>query len=90
MNDDAATLLVVEDDDAARTFLADNLTADGYSGYDFNEDKDGVWFEGTGQMAVAYARAGQPSKALAIRRELLRAEGEIAISAIRLGLTSSP
>jgi DNA-binding response OmpR family regulator len=30
MNDDAATLLVVEDDDATRTFLADNLTADGY------------------------------------------------------------
>lgn len=27
---DAATVLVVEDDDATRTFLADNLTADGY------------------------------------------------------------
>ncbi|HZO36727.1 MAG TPA: response regulator transcription factor [Solirubrobacteraceae bacterium] len=31
MNDDAATLLVVADDDSARTFLADNLTADGYT-----------------------------------------------------------
>jgi DNA-binding response OmpR family regulator len=30
MTDDHATLLVVEDDDATRTFLADNLTADGY------------------------------------------------------------
>jgi len=30
MNDDTATLLVVEDDDATRTFLADNLTADGH------------------------------------------------------------
>lgn len=30
MNDEAATILVVEDDDATRTFLADNLTADGY------------------------------------------------------------
>src|SRR4051812_12709959 len=30
MTDDAHTLLVVEDDDATRTFLADNLTADGY------------------------------------------------------------
>jgi len=30
MHDDRNTLLVVEDDDATRTFLADNLTADGY------------------------------------------------------------
>lgn len=30
MNDDAHTLLVVEDDAPTRTFLADNLTADGY------------------------------------------------------------
>ncbi|MDX6656942.1 MAG: two-component system, OmpR family, response regulator [Solirubrobacteraceae bacterium] len=29
-HDDSATILVVEDDDATRTFLADNLTADGY------------------------------------------------------------
>src|SRR3954469_13197625 len=29
-NDDASTILIVEDDDATRTFLADNLTADGY------------------------------------------------------------
>src|SRR3954471_8395477 len=28
--DDAATILLVEDDAATRTFLADNLTADGY------------------------------------------------------------
>jgi len=28
--DDPATILVVEDDDATRTFLADNLSADGY------------------------------------------------------------
>src|SRR4051794_30706737 len=28
--DDAATILVVKDDPATRTFLADNLTADGY------------------------------------------------------------
>jgi len=30
MTDDATTILVVEDDPATRTFLADNLTADGY------------------------------------------------------------
>ena len=30
MHDDASTILLVEDDLATRTFLADNLTADGY------------------------------------------------------------
>jgi DNA-binding response OmpR family regulator len=30
MTDDTATILVAEDDEATRTFLADNLTADGY------------------------------------------------------------
>jgi DNA-binding response OmpR family regulator len=30
MTDDASTILVVEDDDATRAFLADNLVADGY------------------------------------------------------------
>ena len=30
MDDDRSTLLVVEDDSATATFLADNLTADGY------------------------------------------------------------
>ncbi len=30
MTDDAATILLAEDDDDTRTFLADNLTADGY------------------------------------------------------------
>ena len=30
MHDDASTILLVEDDPATRTFLADNLTADGY------------------------------------------------------------
>ncbi len=29
-NDEPSTILVVEDDDATRTFLADNLSADGY------------------------------------------------------------
>src|SRR3954451_13941412 len=30
MTDDASTILLVEDDASTRTFLADNLTADGY------------------------------------------------------------
>src|SRR5947208_1856813 len=30
MDDERSTILIVEDDDATRTFLADNLCADGY------------------------------------------------------------
>lgn len=49
-------------------------THDGLTGFDFNEDKDGVWLEGTGQMAVAYAFAGFPNAAAAMRATLRAAE----------------
>src|SRR4051794_23945448 len=42
MNDDASTILVVEDDDATRTFLADNLTADGYDLLVADSARDGA------------------------------------------------
>jgi DNA-binding response OmpR family regulator len=41
-NDDTATILVVEDDDATRTFLADNLTADGFELLVADCAKDGI------------------------------------------------
>lgn len=31
-------------------------------GFDFNEDRDGVWYEGTAQMAAAYRYTGQLAK----------------------------
>jgi len=37
--------------------------ADGFVGFDFNEDKDGIWFEGTAQMVVDFKRAGRNEKA---------------------------
>jgi DNA-binding response OmpR family regulator len=40
--DDAATILVVEDDEATRTFLADNLTADGYDLFVADCARDGA------------------------------------------------
>jgi hypothetical protein len=46
----------------------------GFAGFDFNEDKDGVWFEGTAQMGVAYAFANLPQKAFDIRAELRRVQ----------------
>ncbi len=49
-------------------------THDSFAGYDFNEDKDGVWFEGTAQIATAYAFAGQEAMAESVRQELRRAQ----------------
>lgn len=47
---------------------------DGFSGFDFNEDRDGVWFEGTGHMSAAYAFAGHPSQPESLRQELIKAQ----------------
>jgi hypothetical protein len=38
-------------------------TADGFTGFDFDTDKDGIWFEGTAQMALAFGIAGEREKA---------------------------
>jgi len=47
---------------------------DGFSGFDFNEDKDGVWFEGVGHMATAYQQETQVDLAEQLRAELRRAQ----------------
>lgn len=52
-------------------------TNNGFSGFDFNDDKDGVWFEGTGQMATAYAFARQSTAVTALRQDLSRAQGTL-------------
>jgi 3-dehydroquinate dehydratase len=36
------------------------------AGFDFNQDRDGVWYEGTAQMALAYQETNQPEKAEAV------------------------
>lgn len=53
-------------------------TKDGFTGYDFNDDRDGIWFEGTAQMALAWQRAGNASKAGEILDELRRAQSSAA------------
>jgi DNA-binding response OmpR family regulator len=42
VNDERATILVVEDDDATRTFLGDNLTADGHEVLVADTVRDGL------------------------------------------------
>jgi hypothetical protein len=49
-------------------------TDQGFTGFDFNEDRDGVWFEGTAHMAVAYALAGRERDAERLRATLRRAQ----------------
>ena len=53
-----------------QTATATNQTL---TGYDFDEDREVVWPEGTGQMALAYALAGQQAQAESILRELEKA-----------------
>jgi hypothetical protein len=48
--------------------------ADGFRGFDYNTDKDGVWFEGTAQMALAYRVAGENDKAVLYSEELKKAQ----------------
>lgn len=49
----------------------------GFEGFDFNECRDGVWFEGTAHMALAYSVEGQDWRAAAFRNELCRAQLEL-------------
>lgn len=49
-------------------------TDQGFAGFDFNEDRDGVWFEGTAHMAVAYVLAGRKADAETLRAVLRRAQ----------------
>ena len=39
------------------------VEVDGFKGFDFNTDRDGVWFEGTSHMALAYKILGEDEKA---------------------------
>jgi hypothetical protein len=61
---------------------------DGFAGFDFNDDKDGVWFEGTGQMAVAYQLNGEKAKADFLSSELIKAQAS-ATNADRKGIVAA-
>jgi hypothetical protein len=85
-------ILALGDDfkDAAKVleFVEQNMAVDG--GYDFNTDKDGVWFEGTAQVALAYKQAGNEGKYQEIVEYLnLHAEPDGSITAAdRDGVTT--
>lgn len=52
------------------------LEHNGYRGFDFDTDLDGVWFEGTAHMALAYRIAGKENQASLYLQELRRAQEE--------------
>ncbi len=47
---------------------------DGYEGFDFNDDRDGIWWEGTAQMVVVYKILGENEKALKYLNEMRRTQ----------------
>jgi len=52
------------------------LDDNGFTGFDFNNDRDGVWFEGTAHMALAYKIAGDHEKAAFYLTQLEKAQRE--------------
>ncbi len=48
--------------------------SDGFSGVDFNGDRDGVWFEGTAQLATAYRFSTLAANSVGLLAELRRAQ----------------
>jgi hypothetical protein len=46
----------------------------GFRGFDFNDDKDGVWFEGTAHMCIAYQIKNEIDKSDEFMAEIRRAQ----------------
>jgi DNA-binding response OmpR family regulator len=76
MTDDASTILLVEDDDATRTFLADNLTADGYDLLVADSVRDGTRLLETKFPDLAVVDVGLPDgSGLELVRRVREADG---------------
>jgi DNA-binding response OmpR family regulator len=76
MTDDASTILVVEDDDATRTFLADNLAADGYDLLTADSARDGLRLLETKFPDLALVDVGLPDgSGLALVEHVRAADG---------------
>lgn len=71
------------------------VAIDGFDGFDFNDDRDGVWFEGTAHMVLGYRMLGIASQADYFLGELERAQNAVPehngngiVAASRDGLTT--
>ena len=52
------------------------VEADGFKGFDFNNDTDGIWFEGTAHMIIAYQILGDRTQSNLYLDELRKAQKE--------------
>lgn len=78
MTDDTFTLLVVEDDDATRTFLADNLTADGYELHVADCARDALRLMGSKSPDLVILDVGLPdASGLEVLRRVRETDGEL-------------
>ncbi len=76
MTEDASTILVVEDDAATRTFLADNLTADGYELLVADTARDGLRLLETRFPDLALVDLGLPdASGFEVLRRVREADG---------------
>jgi DNA-binding response OmpR family regulator len=76
MHDDASTILLVEDDDATRTYLADNLAADGYDLLAADCARDGLRLLETKFPDLAIVDVGLPDgSGLALVERVRAADG---------------
>jgi DNA-binding response OmpR family regulator len=76
MNDPRCTILIVEDDRATRTFLADNLAADGYEMLAAATAREGLRMMETRYPDLAIIDLGLPDRdGLEVLREVRAADG---------------
>lgn len=76
MNDDRSTILIVEDDRTMCTFLADNLTADGYELLSAATVEDALVLIETSFPDLAIVDLGLPDRdGLELLREIREADG---------------
>jgi len=61
---------------SALSWVENNIYTEdcGFKGFDFNNDRDGVWFEGTAQMAIAYQIDSELTKSDIYIDELRKAQ----------------
>ncbi|MBN1391470.1 MAG: hypothetical protein JW947_01555 [Sedimentisphaerales bacterium] len=72
----AWAVMAIDGYDSALGWAENNCytEADGFKGFDFNNDRDGIWFEGTAQMTVAYQINDEPNKVALYLSEIRKAQ----------------